>query len=73
MYGAVMATGLLTIAFAAAATMRGQRVVDLYGDLFPVLRGGGVLPQSPAAYWIFVVYVIGAAQIALVFRRRARS
>jgi hypothetical protein len=75
-FGVVVATGTLTIGMAVYAAVAGYTLGDLYTMTFPTYRGGSAAHQIPGAvYAIFVAYVIAAAQIAILCRRRivARS
>ena len=70
-YGVVVATGVLTIVFAIAAAVRGSSLGDLYVEVFPRFRGGGHVSDIPLlAYAIFFAYVIAAAELAILHRRR---
>jgi hypothetical protein len=66
----VFATGLLAITVALIATSQGTTIADLYSRTFPHYRGTVVPMDIPiAARVMFVLYVMGAAQMAIVFRR----
>lgn len=66
-----MATGILTLGFAVSAAMHGQNLAERYLELFPQVRGLPVSFRTQAmSYAIFFTYVVGAAQIALICRRR---
>lgn|SRR3954447_15098665 len=65
------ATGLLTLGFAVTAAMHGQNLAELYLETFPRVRGVPVpLHLQSIAYAVFFLYVVGAAQIAVICRRR---
>jgi hypothetical protein len=70
-FAVTIATGMLTVGFAAFAALNGQNLAELYLDTFPRMRGAGTPAHlSGIAYLIFFAYVIGAAQIAIICRRR---
>jgi hypothetical protein len=65
------ATGILTLGFAVTAAIHGQNLAELYLELFPQVRGLPVPFRTQAtAYAVFFTYVVGAAQIAIICRRR---
>jgi len=70
MYGTILATGFLALAFVATATIRGYSPIELYAETFPSSRGGGITQFPPFVYGIFFLYVIGAVEIAIFYRRR---
>lgn len=69
-YGTIVATGVLAIGFVAVAAVKGYSPVDFYAETFPSFRGPGVTQIPPVVYAIFFLYVIGAVEVALVYRRR---
>jgi hypothetical protein len=71
LFGVVIATGTLTIGGAIFAAAAGYALGDLYALTFPSFRGSAGRPEiPPAVYAIFVAYVVGAAEIAILYRRR---
>jgi hypothetical protein len=66
-----MATGVLVIGCAVAAAARGYSLGELYFEAFPTFRGGShpdVLTWR--VYAVFFAYVIGAAELAIIYQRR---
>lgn len=71
LFGVVVATGALTISVAIYAAATGSALGDLYNTTFPTFRGSPVTTEIPrAVYAIFIAYVVGAAEIAILCRRR---
>ena len=63
--------GLLTIICAITAAVQGYSLGELYVQYFPIFRGGGASTSLPRlAYVIFSIYVVAAAKLAIVIRRR---
>jgi hypothetical protein len=70
-YAIIIATGLLAIGIAVTAGMKGYSLEELYVETFPTFRGGEPATRLPkAVYTIFFAYVIAAAEIAILYRRR---
>jgi len=67
----ILTTGLLTIICAITAAVQGYSLGELYVQYFPIFRGGGAFTSLPRlAYVIFSIYVVAAAELAIVIRRR---
>jgi hypothetical protein len=67
----IMATGVLVVGFALAAAARGATLGELYIETFPTFRGSSqpnVLTWH--SYAVFFAYVVGAAELAIVYQRR---
>lgn len=63
-------TGALTLGLAIMAAVHGQNLVDLYLETFPQVRGLPVpFQMRGTGYAVFFLYVVGAAQLAIVCRR----
>lgn len=69
-YAVIIATGILIVGLAVVASTKGYSLVQLYTETFSPFRGSGEIPTPPIVYSIFFAYVIGAAQIAIICRRR---
>jgi len=70
-YAIVLATGVLAIGVAVMAASKGYSLAELYTDTFPTFRGGAEPASMPAVvYLIFFGYVVGTAEIAILYRRR---
>ena len=69
-YGTIVATGVLAIGFVTIAAVKGFSPIDFYAETFPSFRGPGVTQIPPVVYAIFFLYVIGAVELALAYRRR---
>ena len=70
-YAVVIATGTLVLVLVVAAAVRGDRLIDLYANAFPHLRGsGGSTPAPLLGYAILFAYVLFASIVATTCRRR---
>ena len=70
-YAIIMATGVLVVGLAVAAAAKGYSLGELYFETFPTFRGDShpnVLPSY--AYAVFFAYVVGAAELAILYQRR---
>jgi len=69
--GVIIATGMLTIGLTIYAALQGASIGDWYAQTFPEFRGmPSPVPTPRFVYVLFFAYVIVAAQVALVVRRR---
>jgi hypothetical protein len=67
----VMATGLLTITLGVIGFVNGTPFVEYYEYIFPRFRGGAApLPIPLMGYAAFTIYIVVAASIAMLTRRR---
>ena len=67
----VVATGVLVIGFVIAAAAKGYSLGELYFETFPTFRGSShpnVITWR--VYAVFFAYVIGAAELAIVYQQR---
>jgi predicted permease len=67
----VMATGLLTITLGVIGFVNGTPFVEYYEYIFPRFRGGAAPLHIPLmGYAAFTMYIVVAASIAMLTRRR---
>jgi hypothetical protein len=70
-YAVIMATGVLVIGLAVAAAARGFTLGELYQETFPTFRGNArPIVLTWHVYAVFFMYVVGAAELAIVHQRR---